>query len=59
MGAHKMRRRTSGQHKNDDRSSGVFAIPDSARVVRRGSTQVEEAAPAADDGSRGRGRSHR
>jgi hypothetical protein len=57
MGAHKMRRKSSGHTKTDDRSSGVFAIPESARVVRRGSTQVVEA--PADDGTHGRGRSHR
>jgi hypothetical protein len=58
MSAQRHRHAHRDQDKNERSSSGVFELPASARVVRRGSTRVE---PAPTDSvlPRGRGRSFR
>jgi hypothetical protein len=52
MNARRNRRRHEGSDKHDP-NSGIFPIPDSARVARRGSTRVE--VTLADVAPRGRG----
>lgn len=45
MLAQRSRHRSTSKASYDDRSSGVFELPASARVARRGSTRVEPTAP--------------
>jgi hypothetical protein len=56
MNARLIRRRN---RKSDERSSGTFEIPASARVARRGSTRVEERGEHASEAPRSRGSSAR
>jgi hypothetical protein len=53
MNARRIRRTQETQSKLDDRASGVFEIPASTRVARRGSTRVES--ETVDSMPRGRG----
>jgi hypothetical protein len=58
MNAMRTRRRESHRDQQDERSSGVFDVPASARVARRGSTRVEPSS-IIDQPSSGRGRALR
>jgi len=42
----KRRRKANGAAKHDEQTSGVFEVPPSSRVARRGSTRVEIPVPA-------------
>jgi hypothetical protein len=55
MNAQRARSRSTRDVKQDERRSGVFLVPATERVARRGSTRTVPSA-AAEDASRGRGR---
>jgi hypothetical protein len=54
MSAQRARRRVTDGVKQVERESGVFLVPASGRVARRGSTRVEPT-ESVEQGSRGRG----